>query len=483
MAAYRLLLIELDRSENSDCWNADASWPRAPGFKHWCYMGDRRYAPVLITECLRWMQPAEKARCVRELFVRFRRIDDNDAILATAATLAHELPKESHASWAQKLSAKRRNEKNIITLVSLGALMQGEQQHAMAIEAWNGTIATDTQRMAGEALSRATKWLAENERESLQIAAIERWMNGPHFSNVSSLSGALGSALTPKAALFWISQEKNTDGWILESLVPAIAQQEQTLVREHLQRSLRTLHQIPWTLLDLYRHVENSGDVIAAYLREERSWRHFLEERTAAISLWPLYASKHIGFAEKLRKKLTEDVSKRIARMAYSLYRDEGRREALYEAFAPLQNENADSSLLVDAAIDMYGSRGYLRDIVAYARASDAMWVATIRSLQKHGHTEVLHEELIAARIEQHRTEIFRYVDPAHWVNKANASTLVECWIDDWRNARNLPRRRALGGRGRHWFFLQSSVISALAGPEGIEAVLGEVLLVGDWFA
>lgn len=483
LEAYRLLLIELDRPENSDCWNADASWPRGPGFKHWCYMGDRRYAPVLIAECLRWMLPIEKARCVRELFARFRRIADNDAILATAATLAYELPKESRASWARKLSVKRRNEKNIITLVSLGTLLQGEDQHAMAIEAWNGTIATDTQRVTGEALARATRWIPENERESLQIAAIDRWMNGPHFSNVGDLSGAIGAALTHKAALFWISKEAESHGWILESLAHAVAKHEQALLEKRLAQALRDLHQIPWTILDLYRHIEHAGDVIAAYLREEHSWRHFREERAAAISLWPLYASGHVDLAEKLRKTLTRDVSKRIATMAYALYRNEGKDEALRAAFAPWSDNGGNDSLVVESALLMFGPRGYLRKIVEYARSSNALWIATMRGLEKVGYIEVLQEELRAEQIDEHRKTIFSCLDAKHWVKKANDSTLIECWIDFWRDARNLPRRRALGGVSDHWFSPLSSIISTLTDAAGIQAVLQEVLLIGDWFA
>ncbi|HRI66370.1 MAG TPA: ATP-binding protein [Polyangium sp.] len=479
--AYRLILSEIDKGKDNDLWNADQHWPREPGFMHWCYIGANRYGPVLLVECLRWMHPPEKARCVRELLARFRRIADNDAILATAATLAHEMPTETHAHWAKALSARRRGETNAITLVSLANLMTGEERHAMAIEAWNGSIATDTERLAGAALARATKWLTEEEREPIQIAAIQRWTSGPRFSNASSLSGALCGALTLGAARSWL--EKDSNGWVLESLIPTISKQEQTRVKEHLMRHVRSLHQHAGTLRDLYRHVENSGDIIAEYLTEDRSWGYFREERNIAISLGPLYASGHIALAEELRKNLQEDFAQRIAKMAYSLYKKEGQRQALQEALAPLEGNQYELSLVYDLAIEMFGPLGYLPEILAQARTSDHLWLGAMRSLQEHGYTEVLQEELTAERIERHRTVIFQRIDGSFWIKKANATTLVECWLDYWRSVRMLPRRQALAGYGDRWFYELSSLISTLSGQEATEAMLHEVLQIGEWFA
>lgn len=479
--AYQLLLHEIDHGKESDCWNADASWPRGPGVKDWCYIGDRRYAPVLVVECVRFMLPLEKARCIRELFARFRRIADSDAILATAATLAHELPKESRVSWAKKLIAKRRGETNVITLVSLAALLDGEERHSMAIEAWNGTIATDTEQMAGESLAIATQWLLEKEREPVQIAAIERWTSSPNFRNASNLAQSLDKSLTAGAARVWL--DKDPHEWLLESLLPALGKQGQALAKKHLEQSLRSIHQGPWNLRKLYRHVENAGSIIAAYLQEKQPWPHFREELPLAISLWPLYSSGHIDLAEKRRKELTEELSQRIAKLAYSLYKKEGQKEALQEAFAPLPTYGHEQTLVVEEAIDMFGPLGYLPEIAVDARASETMWLTAMRALQECGHVDVLQDELTAERIEQHRTGIFNCINAAHWVNKAHPSTLIECWIDDWRDARNQPRRRALAGRRDRWFDTLSAIIATLAGPTGTELTLREVLLIGEWFA
>lgn len=480
MDAYRIFLAELDHGNPSDCWNADGSWPRAPGFMHWCYMGERRYPPVLIVECLRWMHHSEKARCVRELLARFRRIADNDAILATAATLAHELPKESRAQWAKELGARRRGETNVITLTSLAALLEGDQRHHLAIEAWKGSVATDTEEMAGEALTRATSWLTEDEREPLQMAAIDRWTTGPKTPNASSLARALCSVLSVGAALRWI--EKDSNDWVLESLVPALAKQEQARVRKHLERSLRSLHHFPGTLRKLYRHVDDAGDVIAAYLAEQRSWHHFREDQNLAISLGPLYASGHAQVADKLRKKLQGDLAKRIAKMAYSLHTNEGQKEAQQYALAPFEAESHGCSLVYDVAVEMFGPLGYLPDILVHARTSDTSWLAAIEALQGHGYTEVLREELTAERIERTWRALSVHIDPSIWIEKATMPTLIECWLEDWRRARMRPRRQALASEGDRWFYVQALLISRLGGPEATEATLREVLLIGEWF-
>jgi len=479
--AYRLFLHEIDHGNPTDCWNADASWPRGPGHLDWCYIGNRRYPPVLVVECLRFMHPIEKARCVRELLARFRQIADNDAILATAATLAYELPKESHAHWAQQLSARRKGETNVITLTSLAALLEGEERHLMAIEAWKGSVATDTEEMAGEALSRASQWLTEEEREPLQIEAIDRWRSSPKPPQAAGLARALCAALTLGSALHWI--EKDSQEWVLNSLAPAIYKHEPARVRKHLERSLRSLHQNSWTLSKLYRHVENPGAIVAAYVQEERDWRHFLEEPNLAVSLWPLYSSGHVELADKLRKTLTESSAIRIAKMAYSAHKNEGQREALQEAFAPIEGDLRGFSFPYEVAVELFGPMGYIREIVALSRTSDLVWLLTLKSLQEHGHTEVLQEELTTERIEKNWKNLFLHVAPSSWIAKANTSSLIECWLDYWRSHRTMPRRQMLAGHGNRWSYGLSLLISTLGGPEATEATLREVLHVGEWFA
>lgn len=478
--AYCLILAVMANGNDQDLWNADQHWPREPGFMHWCYIGANRYAPVLLVECLRWMRPPEKARCVRELLSRFRQIADPDAILATAATLAYKLPQELHAQWAKELSARRKGEPNVITLAALAALHEGEERHVLAIEAWKGNIAIDTESMAGAALARATQWLRDEELEPLQIAAIQRWTGSPKPPNGSLLARALCDALRPGAVREWL--EKDPHDWVLESLFPAVAKIDPARAKTHLERHLRSIHQNPGNLRAQLHHIENAGDVIATYFKEERSW-HLREECNIAITLGPLYASGHVELADRLRNKLHQDVAKRIANMAYSYFQKQGQHEALEAAFTPFERDAYGHWLVVDMAVEMFAPLGYLLEIVALARTSDALWLSTMEALQAHRYIDVLQEELNAERIERSRKGMFYHIDASLWMKAAHTSTLLATWLEVWRDVRQVPRRRALAGMGERWFEAIATLTSTLGGPEATEAMVHEVLHVGEWFA
>jgi hypothetical protein len=307
-------------------------------------------------------------------------------------------------------------------------------------------------------------------------------MSLPKPPNASTLGESVCLALTPGASRVLL--ELDAHGWVLESTLPAICKSEQARVREHLAESLRSIHHNPSALRRLYRYVDNSGAIIAAFFADERHW-HFRDDLNIAISLGPLYSSGHVDLAEKLRKKLGDNgVIQCIANMAYSLYKKEGQREALRDAFALVEAESYMRALVYDVAIEAFGPLGYLPEILAQARAAgSSAWLSTMLSLQRHGYLDVLQEELSAERIDVHAQGIFQRIDASLWIKKANDTALVDCWLKYWRDARLKPRRQALAGQGNRWFFDLAMLVSTLGGPEATEATLREVLHIGQWFA
>jgi AAA ATPase domain len=197
--AYQLIEALMREHGEAELRQRDQYWPRSPEYLPWTYIGSWRDPTVLWVETLRWLPRSQRRPLVRALFARFRCVEDQDTVLASAAAVAAHLEAPAREPWtARLLSMVRAEEDHPITLTNLALIASGERRGELAEAAWRGRIPDGQERRCGEALAKAARLVPAERLPALQVQALQRWQE-QHYSEWSSFMREVRASLTPEA--------------------------------------------------------------------------------------------------------------------------------------------------------------------------------------------------------------------------------------------------------------------------------------------
>jgi hypothetical protein len=508
--SYRSMLACIDAGKGEELSRKDEYWPQGPDDKHWTYIGRRRRPEQLLIEPLRFMAPAARARCVRELFARFRRIDDGSTLLAAVATTAERATEPEREAWAPRLLARLHpHHPDPRACAALAALSPGADHAGLAEAAWRHDLRESDDEATGQALAALSPALDQARRSSIQIEAMKRWLEPRPGVFPNGFFRGLGRGLFPEA-MAWLLEHGANDSrpsYLVDELFPAL--DDETRRRE----TTRCLHHLPpfWPdavfdpcVKTFSRYAKGVGEALAAIYERSAPLRHLLQSVPPealvplAWALDPLLTDGFEEHARDLRARLDEPVAAWIADLATAHHdRDGARGRATMEraladlaALAARRPQPANIRVLdaFEAALRWATPHGLLPAVLAAAERLPAReWLQFAHLLHRQGFGDVFDGLLSEARV---ASLIDALLDtdlaPTFWAPYLSEAGAAELWQRFWRRVRSTPRSRLFWCRG--WSPPNLSLVALLplalraGGPTLPGRLAATVLEVGDWF-
>jgi len=511
--SFELGLAELDAHRGSELERRAQYWNRGPADVEWCYIGQYREPPALIVDALTWMSPDERSRRVRELFARFRRIDDHASLVTAAVVAVERAPAETHAAWLARLLRRTPpDEQDAHALAALARLADrcGDPRRAeLAAAAWRGRIEAGDRR-AAEALAVAAAHLPAATREDVQREALTRWQETAGSYNWSEVLRGLRDGLAPAAVLHALSdvQRGGASEYALCALLPVLP--PDVRVREVTDC---------FTRLCVWRWWENRRclSIFAPYtpvagqlLRDALERPETLMPPRPADLVWvvaPLCKDGHIERALALRAEITGDpLAAWLADLALATFGSETEpRDALVArvlgrladtlAQTPVASVASDPTSTrrlyraLDLALDWLVPVGRGQQVVEAAAALPVHhWVTFAFLLQSHGLEQSLREQLPSRmlQLEQGDWLLRSGLGAAHWSSLVTAFRAGELWAAAWQPVTGYAGLGTLAPRrpGALQALVDWLPLAIRAGDSTTPARLAALVLeIGDWFA
>jgi hypothetical protein len=481
-------------------------WNRGPEDRQWSYIPRHREPAALLVDTLAWMPPDQRARRVRELFARFRRIDDHGAIVTSAVAAVEHTPAAVHASWLSRLLRRSGpDEQDAHALAALARLADrcaDPRRTELAAAAWRGRIEPGD-REAGGALAVAAGYLEPAPRTAAQCAALTRWDDlASHGYQWTELLRGARDGLTPQAAehALQISHRSSMHAYTLVAVLPALPaelrEREATSCFEALCTRMMWWQQAN-LLMALAPHAAGIGAVLCAAIDRESQWPSY-EPEQLAWTLAPLCANGHVERARALRAELAGDrVAACLADLAIAAFAPalDHREDLLAHALATLAELAADppeasrrhptTTVLkaFDLALHWLVPLGRVHQVIGAAdRLSAGPWLEFAGILQRHGLDDELRALLTPARmalVDRGNLLLDRKLAAECWSRLLPSGRASELWVSAWQGRGTLAPTRAETARALvGWLPL-----ALRAGDATTPERLAELILeIGDWF-
>ncbi len=509
LESFELGLAELDAHRGRELERRAQYWNRGPDDIEWCYIGEYREPAALIVDALTWMSPDERSRRVRQLFARFRRIDDHASLVTAAVAAVERAPAETHATWLVRLLGRTAaDEQDAHALAALARLADrcGDPRRAeLATAAWRGRIDAGDRR-AAEALAVAAAHLPDAARADVQREALTRWQETAGDYNWSEVLRGLRDGLAPAAVLHALDDGKRGSGceYTLRALLPALP--ADVRVREATDCFTRLCSWRWWeranSLCEIAPHTLAAGQLLHDVLERPQRFRPPKPAQLAWV-VAPLCKAGHVDRALALRAEITGDpLAAWVADLALATLGPETEPrdawiartlERLSDTLARTPAESDRTWIRIDVALgwalDCLVPAGRGQQLVEAAAALPAHhWVRFARLLPHHGLEDSLHEQLSPSRIHQldQGDWLLRSgLAAARWSSLVTALRAGALWAAAWQPVAGYaglgtlaPRRTAALQTLVDWLPL-----AIRAGDATTPARLAELVLeLGDWF-